>query len=170
MVDQLIKNFEDAASFLTSQAGAGRDIVRMQEAQCCSLLATVNEFKLDFANGTRVTEAISAGPWTDEQRDALLGAVVSVTGASVAGKRNHSQECRKFETYLSKADWLETDGAKESHVKGVVFARAKSVDLVVASEGTIARMCAIVLCVSKRIDMVVTYRQLYDYYNEFKES
>ena len=156
---------------MASQRSAGVDITATLAAQKTSVIATLQTMRLDFTDANRLTVAVQAGTWSNDDKSELLAEITKVTSLSIAkpGQRRDSQECLNVELFLPEPAWVDLEKVELGltvHVATIVGA-AHSIGLILPNEKTLARMLSVVLavCVKNRMDNSAVLK----FFQEFKD-
>ena len=151
---------------LASQRSAGLgddDMVDIQQSQVSALLAVIARSCLTPQQTTDASKAIAEGPWTPDQRRALLTAVAkrlgATTDAPTKGQRRASQTHDYLEYYVSPelVDALGRADADENDSLDLFTDWMWKMGLVCGSEETLARAAIIFHLIRfKKAALVVT--------------
>ena len=154
-IDELVVEFGQRAAFVRAQCMAGVDEAILFSSQAAALCGRLNAVgQLPMGAATRLTEAITAGPWKAEQVAALAAAVGEATlraAAPAAGTRR-LQSAPTIDCYLTAADvqalTAHSPGVGDAgSLVGIVCRRAWAVGITCPSEKLSVRMAAIVAAV-----------------------
>ena len=146
----VLADIRNLCSFIASQREAGVDISALVDGQFSSLRARFSQTDFNVNEATALTDALSGGPWSDEQQRLLASTISSRVrwGGNVPmGQRQVTQECQTFEGMLSVRDVevLEDEKIGLAVKVNQVGKRAWLVGLKHASEKTFGSMTACII-------------------------
>jgi hypothetical protein len=105
-MDALIRDLGATQEYLVAQRQVS-DTTAAQNQQLQSWVGRLGSMSIQAADASRIVALIGQGPWSQEQRTELAGAVntaVLNNGVSTGGSRRPLQICANFKAYLSHGD------------------------------------------------------------------
>ena len=143
---KLVDELNVVAQYLDNQHSLGRDVTVAKKAQVQSFLLKIKNLKrCDMHHATKVSDAISHGPWSNDEKYELGNALESrVSDQPVASTKAREGQTCNYENYMTPSDlaYLESSASLQMKVRRIVW-RAKMVGLDTPSEKTKGRMTAI---------------------------
>ena len=105
---QFQQEHQAVCTFLLAQSKVlGSGAAKVQAAQSNSLALKLGAVSMNHAEAAQLTEAVSEGPWTDEQKAALASAIAASlqgAGSETGRQRRSAQVLNCFSSYLRAAD------------------------------------------------------------------
>ena len=114
--DQLIKELSARSNFVEKQRAAAMPVDLLRSAQVTKLITIIAKSKLDAVDGARVTEAVFAGLWSDEQKHnmnlAVANAVAHCDGGAevMPRKQQHASYPERMITVGDRAAFSANQG------------------------------------------------------------
>ena len=141
MVDAMVAELASVSELLEAQVKAGKDRADVLESLSRSWIARLNnQPKLSTTDKMKLTDAITACPWTEEQRKSLAQIVLANGSKDSSASRNlkTTQKCHNFENFIqthivlklkarattkvqANGEWILQDSAKFSVVSRLSF-------------------------------------------------
>ena len=150
--DQLASELADIPGLLDAQTAAGLDRDEVIESLYRSWTARFNNLgKLSDKGKTVLTQAISAGPWSESQVKDLASIILhgkkSAANSSKASNRRANQKCLHFENFIPMSTIIKLrDSGKYSQLSraSMLAATARSIGIELPDLPTLFRMTAII--------------------------
>lgn len=148
-VESLAQEVIQRAAFVKAQVSVGIDSAQLMSAQVVAICSRLSAWKqLPVTDATRLTESISAGPWSAEQKSTLAAAIGEATVRMSAPTGTRRLQ------HAPSIDRFFTAGDKEALTVNVVCRRAWLVGITCPSEKLSVRLAAIVAAVGMNGDQL----------------
>jgi hypothetical protein len=150
--DQLASELADIPGLLDAQTAAGLDREEVIESLYRSWTARLSNLgKFSDKGKTVITQAISAGPWSESQVKDLASIILhgkkSPSNSSKASNRRSNQKCLHFENFIPMSTIIKLrDSSKYSQLSraSMLAATARSIGIELPDLPTLFRMTAII--------------------------
>ena len=149
-VQSLVEELAHVSDFIFQQAAAGNVHESVRTAQCASMRSKIIALpKLGMSDAAKLTAAVCACGWSDEQKQELATVVAEKASAidtTSPRARRCNQSSTSFELYLTESEWAQVADPRLPLVAklSVVARRAVLIGLTCPDEATCARIAGIV--------------------------
>ena len=149
-VQQAVQDLNAIGAYVQQQIDIGRDAAAVMSVQCDALNTRLRNLGqviyINTAEATMVTAAISAGPWSVDQKRSLAATVDAALAAAASGPTKRAQQsCMNYENFQTPSEWksLRAVGPLRSAKCSQVASRYWSISITCSQETSVFRMAAL---------------------------
>jgi hypothetical protein len=155
--EQAASELADVSILVQSQVDAGMCRDEVVEALCCSWAPRLAGLSQSCqSDKARLTSALTAGPWNEDQRKELARAVLVGSHDLTLKRKRANQKCTYFENFVPEEVWVKLKDTKQySHLTraSLVAGVAHSIGIECPDQPTLYRMVSVVAYCEKNYDM-----------------